>query len=223
MFILLAGGGKLGYYLAKALIQSGQEVTIIEKKDYKVERINKELGSVAMHGDACDPSVLAEAGCERADMVVAVTADDEDNLIICQVAKSKFKVDFSIARVANPRNEEIFKKLGVDAPVSSTALIFAVIEDEIAHHGVMTSLALRRCGVEIIEAPVTPESPAHGKMLQELSLPPHCTIAMVLRDNDTIVPNGQTRLQDKDVVIALAKHEQFADMRDLLMGPSSIG
>jgi trk system potassium uptake protein TrkA len=218
MFILVAGGGKLGYYLAKALRQSGQEVAIIERKPYKVDRINEELGSVAILGDACDPAVLAEAGCERADMVVAVTADDEDNLIICQVAKSKFNASFAIARVNNPSNEEIFRRLGVDAPVSSTALIFAVIEDEIAHRGVMTTLRLKRGGVEIVETVIHRDSPACGLTLRELPIPSQCTIAMILRGSDTLIPDGTSRLLEHDVVIALARNERFQELREVLLG-----
>jgi trk system potassium uptake protein TrkA len=219
MFILIAGGGKLGYYLAKALIQAGQEVVVIEKIQDKVNYINEELGSLAIVGDACDPGVLGDSGAERAEMVVAVTGDDEDNLIICQVAKNRFNVGFAIARVNNPRNEDIFKRLGIDAPVSATNIILTMIEDEIAHKGVMTSLAIKRGGIEIVETRITHESPARGMALRSIRIPSQCTVAMVLRGNETIIPDGDTILKEDDTVIALAKSERFTELRDVLMGP----
>jgi len=219
MFILVAGGGKLGYYLAKHLLAAGQEVAVMEGSPDKVERMNEDLGPIAMVGDACDPGVLGDAGCERADMVVAVTGDDEDNLVICQVAKSKFHVGFTIARVNNPRNEDIFKVLGIDAPVSSTNIILTMIEDEIAHRGIMTSLAIKKGGIEIVETVITHDSPARGQALRDLQLPSQCTVAMIMRQKETIIPDGSTVLEEGDAVIALAKSERFAELRDLLMGP----
>lgn len=219
MFILIAGGGKLGYYLAKALIHAEQEVALIEKDRERVEHITDELGSVVVRGDACDPEVLTQAGAERADLIAAVTGDDEDNLVICQVAKSKFHVSFTIARVNNPSNEEIFKKLGIDAPVSSTSIILAMIEDEIAHRGVMTSLLIfRKGGIEIVETRINRESPVRDKSLREITLPTGCTVAMVMRGSEVIIPDGNTRLMEDDTVLALAKIERFGDLKEILMG-----
>jgi trk system potassium uptake protein len=219
MFILIAGGGKLGYYLAKALLHGGQEIALIEKNRETIEELTDELGSIVVHGDACDPEVLGNSGAERADLIAAVTGDDEDNLVICQVAKQKFHVSFSIARVNNPSNEEIFKRLGIDAPVSSTSIILAMIEDEIAQRGVMTSLLIfRKAGIEIVETRIHKESPVAGKALRDLVLPEQCTVAMVMRAGDAIIPDGSTVLSEGDTVIALAKIERFNELRDMLMG-----
>lgn len=218
MFILIGGGGKLGYYLAKQLLQSGEELTVIEKDAHKVERCNEELGPVALQGDACDPTVLANAGCERADMILAVTGDDEDNLIICQVAKSRFNVSYAVARVNNPRNEEIFRRLGIDAPVSSTTIILNMIEDQINDRGVMTALLLKGGDIELLESHITRESPACGRALRELRMPSGCSVAMVLRGSETIIPDGNTVLQEKDTVMALAKTERHNALRQVLLG-----
>src|SRR5450756_1174488 len=126
MYIVVAGGGKVGFYLAKGLVNEGHELAIIERDRRKCEQIQEDLGSVVVRGDAAEAATLAEAGASRADVVVAVTGDDEDNLVICQMAKRKFQVQRTIARINNPKNERIFKLLGIDATVSSTEVIMSV-------------------------------------------------------------------------------------------------
>src|SRR3990172_9051242 len=171
MYIIVAGGGKVGYYLSKELLSEGHEVLIIEQNAKKCDQIAEELGSIAVRGDACEVKTLEEAGTARADMVVAVTGDDEDNLVICQVAKKKFNVPRTIARINNPKNEEIFKKLGIDVTVSATNLILEHIEMELPTHSVMHLLELKAQGLEIVEIKVTPNSPAAGKQIKDLHIP----------------------------------------------------
>src|SRR5438105_1113474 len=120
MYVVVAGGGKVGFYLGMALVNEGHEVVIIERDKRKSDQIAEELGSIVIRGDACEASTLAQAGTARADVVVAVTGDDEDNLVISQMAKKKFSVKRTIARINNPKNQEIFQLLGIDATVSST-------------------------------------------------------------------------------------------------------
>lgn len=218
MFILAIGGGKVGYYLVKHLVSEGQEVTIIEKDKDKCGRINEELGSICFQGDGCDPGILQEAGVERADIVAAVTGDDEDNLIICQVAKTKFNAPFTLARVNNPKNEDVFKKLGIDATVSSTNIILSMIEQEVAYKGIMTSLALKKGGVEIVETMITPNSPSNGKSLKDLNIPSQCIIAGIIRGDEFIIPNGNSQLVSGDLVITLAKEDKFPALREVLAG-----
>lgn len=218
MFILIGGGGKLGYYLAKHLLASGEELAVIEKDTHKVDRITEQLGSIAIQGDACDPTVLANAGCERADMVLAVTGDDEDNLVICQVAKSRFNVSYVVARVNNPRNEEIFRRLGIDAPISSTSIILNMIEDQLNDRGVMTSLSLKGGDIELVESRVSRDSPVCGRALRDLHMPHGCSVAMVLRGRETIVPDGSTVIEENDTVLAIAKSERHDDLRRILTG-----
>jgi trk system potassium uptake protein TrkA len=114
MYIIIIGGGRVGYYLSKALLDEGHEILIVEKNATYCQTVNDELGNICFHGDGCEASTLAEVGTARADMVIAVTGEDEDNLVACQVAKHKFKVPHTIARIRNPKNEKLFKKLGID-------------------------------------------------------------------------------------------------------------
>ncbi|MDQ3929672.1 MAG: TrkA family potassium uptake protein, partial [Chloroflexota bacterium] len=130
MYVIVVGGGKVGYYLTKTLVHEGYEVLLIEKNLKKVSTYHERFGSVVLEGDGAEMATLETAGAARADVVIAVTGDDEDNLVICQTAKKLFHVPRTIARVNNPKNEEIFKKLGIDVTVSSTNLILNIIEQE---------------------------------------------------------------------------------------------
>ena len=137
MYILIVGGGKVGYYLTKTLVNEGYEVLLIEKNPKKVAVYGERFGSVVVEGDGAELGTLEAAGAARADVVVAVTGDDEDNLVVCQTAKKLFNVPRTIARVNNPKNEEIFKKLGIDVTVSSTNLLLSIIEQEIPERGLV--------------------------------------------------------------------------------------
>ncbi|HEY8477671.1 MAG TPA: NAD-binding protein [Chloroflexota bacterium] len=218
MYIIVAGAGKVGYYLTKELVAQGHEVLVIEKDRKKCERIADELGNVVLRGDACEVSVLAEAGTSRADVVAAVTGDDEDNLVICQVAKRRFNAKRTIARINNPKNEEIFRLLGIDATVSSTEVILAVIEQEIPAHALVPLLRLRHADVELVETVLGPGSRVVGKELRQVDLPPHATIALIIRDGQPIFPTGSTRFQVGDEVLALTNTENEEWLRALLVG-----
>ncbi len=203
MYIIVAGGGKVGYYLAKSLVNQGHEVLIIEKDKRKCEIISAELGSICQRGDATDSLLMEEAGMGRSDVVIAVTGDDEDNLMISQMAKKKFNVPRTIARINNPKNEAIFKILGIDQTVSVTDLILAQIEREIPAHSLVHLLTLREAGATFVETKVPEGSPAVGKPLQELNIPDDCVIPLVIRNGKGIVPHGETTLQAGDEVVAV--------------------
>ncbi len=203
MYIIVAGGGKVGYYLAKNLLNQGHEVLIIERDKRKCEMISADLGSICHRGDATDSLLMEETGMARADLVIAVTGDDEDNLMICQMAKRKFNVPRTIARINNPKNEHIFRVLGIDQTVSVTDLILAQIEREIPAHSLVHLLTLREAGASFIEAKVPERSPAIGKPLQQLNIPDNCVIPLIIRDGKGIVPHGETRLEAGDEVIAV--------------------
>jgi trk system potassium uptake protein TrkA len=134
MYIVVIGGGRVGYYLAKALLDEKHEVALVEKDAAICDAINEELGSVCIRGDGSEVAVLADIGTSRADMMIAVTGDDEDNLVACQLAKHRFKVARTVARVVNPKNAALFKKLGIDIPVVSTNVILENIEAEVPTH-----------------------------------------------------------------------------------------
>ncbi len=216
MYAIVAGGGKVGYYLAKELVEQGHEVLVIEREARQCAFITEELGNVVMHGDAAEASVLAEAGTARADVIVAVTGDDEDNLVISQVAKSHFQVPRAIARINNPKNEQIFRMLGIDATVSSTDVILGVLEQELTAHSVVSLLRLRHADVEVVEDILDQDAPVAGKAIRDLGLPADCTIAVVIRAGAPIFPTVETRLAAGDEVIALTTSRSEARLRDLL-------
>ncbi len=219
MYIIVAGGGQVGYYLSKVLVNEGHEVLVIEKDPKKCERINEELGSVVMRGDGCEAATLEQAGTGRAAMLIAVTGDDEDNLVACQVAKHKFKVARTIAKIKNPENEAIFEKLGVDVTVSATNLILANIERELPTHPLTPLLTLKEAGIEVVEVKIPPGSPVVGKRLGELSLPRESIVSCVIRkEQGAQVCSQDTMLEAEDKVVAVIRAENEGALRDALVG-----
>ncbi len=219
MYIIVVGGGRVGYYLTKALVGEGHEVLVLEKNATVCETINDELGGVCLRGDGCELTTLAEAGTERADMLIAVTGDDEDNLVACQVAKHKFNVPRTIARIRNPKNEILFKKLGIDVTVSSTNIILERIEQEVPTHLLTHLLAIEDGGQEIVTVDIPPEAPAVGKSLKELALPQGTELALVIRKHGrNRVPTINTIFQAGDRIIALTIPESEGALRIALRG-----
>jgi len=219
MYIIVVGGGRLGYYLTKALLDEGHEVLIIEKNATICENIVEEMGSVCVRGDGCEASTLSEVGTGRADMLIAVTGDDEDNLVACQVAKHKFNVPRTIARIRNPQNETIFKKLGIDVTVSSTNIILEHIEEEVPTHPLTHLLTIRDKGLEVVEVKIPPKSTAAGKTIKELSLPPGSTLSLIIRkEHKPIIPKANTILQAEDQIIAVTTPESEEILRATLRG-----
>lgn len=208
MYIIIVGGGKVGYYLTKHLLDSGNEVVVIEKNQRKVENIINDLGGVAIQGDGSDAGPMLEAGMNRAEIVVAATGDDEDNLIVCQMAKKKFGVKRTIARINNPKNEHIFSVLGIDSTVSYVDALVAQIEREIPAHSLIHLLTLRDVGASFIEKQVPEDSPIVGVPMNELNLPEDFLIALVIREGQAIIPKGTTRLLAGDEVVAVTAVEQ---------------
>jgi len=219
MYIIIVGGGRVGYYLAKALLDEGHEVLIIEKNANLCEIINEEMGNVCVRGDGCEATTLAEVGTGRADMLVAVTGDDEDNLVACQVAKHKFNVPRTIARIRNPQNEPIFKKLGIDVTVSTTNIILEVIEKEVPTHPLTHLLTLSDKGMGIVEVRIPPTSTTTGKLVKELSLPEESKLALIIpKDRKPHMPTPHTVLHAGDQIIALTTPESEEALRAALTG-----
>lgn len=221
MYIIVVGGGRVGYHLAKAILQEGHEVLVMEKDRKTAEWLAEELGEVVMNGDGCEIRTMAEAGMARANVVVAVTGDDEDNLVICQMAKGKFQVPRTIARVNDPKNEELFQQLGIDQTVSSTRIIFNLIEQSIETGQVIPLAALRKGDIEVVEASITSGSPAIGQKIGQLDLPPNTLIISVIRDDHAIIPHADTRLRKGDSVIAMIKAERERELREVFAGGSA--
>jgi len=217
MYVVVVGGGRVGYYLTKALLEQGHEVALVEKTASVCEAINEELGSVCIRGDGSEVAVLSDIGAERADMLVAVTGDDEDNLVACQLAKHRFEVPRTIARVLNPTNEVLFKKLGIDVTVNSTNIIMENIEIEVPTHLLTHLLTFRDRGLEIVEVRVPPDSPVAGKLVKEMSLPAGTMLTLIIRKGARpFVPSNETVLQPDDQVIAAAPAEAEAALRSAL-------
>ncbi len=219
MYIIVVGGGRLGYYLTKALLNEEYEVLIIERDANISQAIASEIGSVCLHGDGCEAATLAEAGTGRADMLIAVTGDDEDNLVACQVAKHKFNVPRTIARIRNPKNEALFKKLGIDVTVSTTNIILERIEREMPSRPLTHLLDIREKGLEIVEVIIPPGSTTVGKQVKELSLPPDSILSLIIRkERKPIVPTTGTVLHAEDQVIAVTRPESEDALRTALTG-----
>jgi trk system potassium uptake protein TrkA len=217
VYVIVVGGGKVGYYLTKTLLTEGHEVLLLERNQSKVDWFNEQLGAVAMRGDGAESSVLAKAGAARADVVIAVTGEDEDNLVVCQMAKLAFSVEKTIARVNNPKNEPIFKMLGIDVTVSHTAHIMNIIEQAIPEAPIIHLLHLQHPDLAILDLKVGDHSPVNGLPLGDIELPPDCIIAAVLRGPELIIPSGDTELHKGDDVIAIAHSDQEAALRRLLV------
>ena len=219
MYIVIVGGGKVGFWLAHSLVASDHEVVVIERNPDKCRRISEEiLGALSVCGDGCEMSTLEAAGLGRADLAVAVTGEDEDNLVVCQIAKRRFGVSRTIARVNNPRNEGIFRKLGIDATVSTTPIIEAQIEQHIPTSSLVHLLRLQGVGVEIVELRLQPGMPASGRRVQDLGLPDDSLICMVIQNGKALVPYGATVLQAGDEIVAVVSLQSEDSLRRLLTG-----
>ncbi|MBI4286628.1 MAG: TrkA family potassium uptake protein [Chloroflexi bacterium] len=219
MYIIVVGGGRVGYYLTKALLAEGHEVLIVERNAAYCDAIIEEMGSICLRGDGCETATQAEAGTGRADMLIAVTGDDEDNLVACQVAKHKFNVPRTIARIRNPKNEILFKKLGIDVTVSSTNIILEAIEEEVPTHPLTHLLTIRDKGLEIVEVKVSPGSSTVGRAVKELALPPESLLFLIIRkDQRPLAPVPETILQAEDQVIAVTGPQSEEALRAALRG-----
>src|SRR5437588_2223195 len=207
MYIIIGGGGDVGYYLTKSLLSQGHEVLLLEKGATRYQALSEELGQSVVRGDACEARTMEEVGVNRADVVIAVTGEDDDNLVICQMAKKRFKVARTIARLNNPKNTEIFQKLGIDITVSPTRSILSLIEAELPSSRFVPLMTLKSAGLEIIEVRIPAESPIAGKMLRDLNLPRIGNLALIIRDKQFITPTAETQLMPNDEIFALVNRE----------------
>ena len=192
---------------------------MIEKDAAKCERFEAELGSVCLRGDGCEVAIIAEAGASRADIFIATTTEDEDNLVSCQVAKHKFEVPKTIARVNNPKNERIFKKLGIDCTVSVTDLILEHIEEEIPAHPLVRLLTRVEEKTEVVEIRIPENAETIGKPVENLHLPSDSVLALVIRNGQKPqVPTADTVVQAHDRIIALTSSDSEKALREVLTG-----
>jgi len=219
MYIIVIGGGKVGYYLAEALLGQGHEILVVEKDPARTQLIIDRLGSVCIRGDGCEVSTLTDAGTGRAEMFIAVTGDDEDNLVACQVAKHKFNVPRTVARINNPKNEAIFKKLGIDVAVSSTNIILESIQEEVPTHSLTHLMDIRDKGLEVVELKIPADAKTVGKEIRELPLPPESRLFLIIpKQEKPRVPTASTVIQAEDQIIAITTPESEEALRTALRG-----
>jgi len=217
MYILIAGGGKVGANLTGTLLKMGHEVTLLDNDRHRYAILEERFEHIARFGDATELFVLERAGVERADLVVAVTGDDEDNLVVCQVARDKYGVPKVVARVNDPRNQPHFDMLGINLTVSATATILALIEHELPEHELVTLLDLRRENLEIVEFAIDAGSPVAGRTVRELNLPTKSRLISVSRAGKAEIAVGETELKPGDLVMAILEPGVEDELKRVLM------
>jgi trk system potassium uptake protein len=218
MYIIIVGAGKVGYFLSRRLSQDKHTVCIVEKNKSVCEDIAKELNVLVIRGDGCDPQILEQAGAARAQVIAAVTGDDEDNLIICQLAKELFHIQRTVGRVNNPQHERTFAELGVDVPMNSTEIIAKIIEEEVSFSDFATLLSFKRGKLAILRMDLPNDSPVIDKQVKDIRWPVNSVLLSVVRKDDVLIPRGDTVLLAGDDVIALTMVGSESELSTLLAG-----
>jgi len=218
MFVVVVGGGKVGVSVTRTLLALGHELAVVEQEQARYERLEEEFQHRAIHGDGTEIFVLEVAGLGRPpDILVAVTGDDEDNIVICQLAREKYDVPKVIARVNDPRNEQHFDLLGISPTVSATGSIMALIEHEVPEHGLIHLLELRKENLEIVEVTVGPKAACAGKRVKQVQLPEGSRLISVVRDGKAEIPDEQTQLEPGDSVLAILEPGKEDELRRVLV------
>ena len=214
MYVIVVGGGDLGHYLCKQLLDEGHEVLVIEKDARKCEHIEEELGDICLCGEASEMAILEKGGISRADMVIAVTGEDEDNLAACQIAKQKFNVPRVIARINVPRNEKIFAKLGIESVVDTVYLVSEHIKAETMLFPLTRLFSIKDKGLEVVLVRVGKNSPAVGKQIGELSLPLGSVVSAVIPlEEESQIPTMNTVFSEGDQLICLIPTESISSFQ----------
>jgi trk system potassium uptake protein TrkA len=217
MFVLVAGGGKVGSNVARSLVANGHEVVLVEQDRQRADVLEQELGHAAVYGDATELFVLESAGIKRPpDIVVAATGDDEDNIVICQLARERYGVEKAVARVNDPRNQAHFDLLGIAPTVSAVEMVMALVEHEVPEHELVHLLALKRENLEIVEVEIGHGAEADGKRVQDLHLPEGARLISVMRNGSAEIAVGQTKLERGDQVLAIIEPGREDHLRQLL-------
>ena len=218
MYLILVGGGNVGLQLAKRLIARGHEVLLLEKDARMAQKLGNHLGEeYVMHGDGCEIHSQKAAGFSRADVVVAVTGEDEDNLVICQLAKEVWKVKRVLARVNDPNHEEIFRDIGIDDTVSATGIIFSLIDQQISSDELIAVGHLHRGHVEVVESILSHRSPLVNKAVRDITLPSGTFLVYLVRDGNGMNVTGDTVLIAGDMLVALVPVARAEELRQTLL------
>ncbi len=215
-FIIVVGAGKMGYNLTKLLISEGHEVLLVEKDKTRFNELSAELGESIFLGDATESEVLKDIGTNRANVVVAVTGDDDVNLIVCQMAKIMYMTPRTIARISNPKNEDIFLTLGIDNIVNTTQIVNSLIEKEVDANMIVPILDIKGSNAEIVETELSSNSPLVNKAIKDIKLPEESLIVSILREGQVIFPHGNTVLQKDDTIMILISKDKMDILRQIL-------
>ena len=221
MYVVIVGGGRTGSQLAEKLLESGHTVRLIDHRPNVLGRLKNELPTeVVVAGDGSSPAALEAAGIHHAQVLAAVTEEDEANLVIASLAKFEFNVLRVIARVNNPKNAWLFNpEMGVDVALNQADILATLIAEEMSLGDMMTLLQLRKGEYSVVEEKVHPEAVLVGKALKDIHLPPQCRFIAILRKGILIVPDGEAILSPMDEVIALVHSSQVTNMAALLGKP----
>jgi trk/ktr system potassium uptake protein len=218
MYVLIAGGGKMGANVMRTLLRNGKEATLVEQDRERFERLEEEFEHQAMNGDATELFVLEKAGIKRPpDLVLALTGDDEDNMVIAQLAREKYGVPKVIARVNDPRNQSHFDLLGISPTVCATSSILGLVEHEVPEHELIHLLELRKENLEIVEVQIDKGSPCAGRTVEKLRLPEGSRLISVMRDGHAEVAVGSTELRPGDQVLAILQPGKEDELRKILL------
>ena len=219
MYVIVVGAGKVGYYLTKQLLTEGHEVLLLEKDRRRQALLAEQMGEVVVQGDGCEVRIMAEAGFGRADVIVAVTGDDEDNLVICQMAKKKFQAPRTVARVNDPANVSLFSKLGIDTTVSSTQIIFNLLEQQIEPGEIIPLGALKNGNIEVVAIALSSRSPVLNRRIKDLVLPGNALIISIVRADHAMIPAAETVFETDDTVIAMVVASEESQLRHIFAEP----
>lgn len=205
MYVVIIGGGNVGYYLAQRLHRDEHTVALIEKERSVGNHISQELDILVIIGDGCELAALQAAGIERAEVLAAVTGSDEDNLVACQLAREVFGVDRTVARVNDSRNEHLFNELGVDVSVDSTGILARVIEEEVSLTDFVNLVTFRKGNLALVRFDLPAESPAMGKMVAEVALPVDTVLVAMVRGDSVFIPRPDTVFTPQDEIVVLTR------------------
>jgi len=218
MYTIIAGGGKIGANVARTLLRLGHELTMIEQRRDRYEMLESEFEHQVQRGDATELHVLERAGIKRPpDLMLSLTGDDEDNMVICQIAREKYGVEKVIARVNDPRNQQHFDLLGIGQTVCASSNIVALVEHEVPEHELIHLLELRKENLEIVEVQIDKGSPVAGKRVDGLSLPEGSRLISVMRNGAAEIAVGSTTLQPGDQVLAILEPGKEDELRKVLL------
>jgi len=216
VFILIVGGGKAGRYLISDFLNKGYRVVLVEQDQNKVDKIKEKFGIKVVCGDGTEKEVLEKAGIKECDAVLAVTEDDQDNLVICQLAERQYNITHTYTNVNTPGNEKLFNWLGVNAVISSAAILSALVDNEVTINDLSRLLNKDQDKLKLIRLSIPPEGRVVNKRIKDIDFPQEAILVAILRNNTSIVPRGNTFIKEKDIILALTKPELKEELINIL-------